>query len=167
MKKALMILMALMVIAAGAFAGDFHAGVNIKGVEYEGDAAVGVEVGYTGDYLGIYGIVGATDFNGLLGLSLTLPDSPFQVYGGAGVSVGSKTITTTDTYSITEDNHNWYWFVPYNDSETFEVTTTNEVDELTPFYEAGVGMDMGPVLTKVGWTNYNGNSVSFTMAVSF
>lgn len=192
MKKALMILMALTIVTVGAFAEDFHVGVNIKGTESPsyGDVSFGVEVGYTGDYVGVYGQVGVTDFNGLLGISLSMPEIPVQIYGGAGIAFRQQIVTITDTYNVidgehvgtgstTETSQDNKWYVPnhtheyqmfggYNDHGIQQMTNVSSfsTNEAVPFFEAGVGLDMGPMLWKVGWSNLNGNAVSVTMAAS-
>jgi len=177
MKNALIVLMVLTIVTVGAFAGDYHIGVNVKGVGagYDGDVSPAVEFGYTDDYLGMYAQVGVMQKQALVGLALTLPNVPVQIYGGAGVKAVAITEYTTYTVEgdiITEveviDDY-WNW-IPSSGSGygsfSDSILVSDHRTDIIPFFEAGIGFDMGPMLWKVGWSNLNGDAVDVTVALS-
>lgn len=180
--KKIFALIVLIGLVAGASFADTNIGVNLKGTQSD-YVATSFEMGYSGDIIGVYGQVGLNDVSALIGVTANLgKDSPFFAFFGAGAKVAQETVvytydsktktrvnfsTTTETLSLfggyrkTTDTFNYR----YDETIHSEVAFTNSV--AVPFMEAGLGMDMGPVYSKIGWTNYDGDNVTFSMGASF
>lgn len=167
--KKLMVLLVLVLVAVGAFA-DTNIGVNMRGagdgVYPEGVPPIGLEVGVTGDYAGIYGVFGLIDASALVGVTLSVPETPLFIFGG----VGMQLIKVTEVTSHTHDGYtqeSWLW-MDWNEPVVLEAGETSDSYLTTQLlYEAGAGIDMGPVYTKLGYFNDGDHGFSFSMGVSF
>lgn len=161
MKKFIMIL-AMLALVAGISFSDGNIGLNFKGSPTH-ETSIFLEGGYDAGYLGIYTQLGLSNLAGLVGFTVSTPEFPLGVFGGAGIRkadyVAKGTIETTYTYD---------YIGTYFD---YERTVQTDVDidywTLNMFYEAGLQLDMGPVYMKMGWTNFDGNSVTMSFGASF
>jgi hypothetical protein len=116
-------------------------------------------------------------------------DSPLFGYVGAGARTIQKTVKVVDrtssTYNyynkdvedVTDTYENWFYSTDdsYKNTEITRIDYTYEREasfsfvntEAKAFMEAGLGLDMGPMVWKMGWTNYEGNSLSLSILASF
>jgi len=157
------LLLSLASVSAFADDLDYKLGVNVKG----SDPQVAFEFGADGDYFGSYVQVGLTNVSGLGGMTLSTPNNPFFLFGGMGAKLGSKTIAFTDTDTDTDTDTIIIpgWNVT-DVSYSYSSVSSYGVDTITMFGEAGIGIDCGPAYVKAGWTNFDGDTVTFTMGFS-
>lgn len=166
MKKLMIVLCIalLMSFSIPAFAGDFNVGVNLKGATDDSGVQPSLEIGWQEDIFGVYGQVGMKDVSGLVGFSISHPKVPVFGFFGAGFKLVDVYYDASVDSTLTETWNMW----GHTNSHTYDLNQDYTYEGLgaMAFLEAGLGLDMGPVYTKIGYTNYNGNTVSFSMGAS-
>ena len=191
MKKALIVLMALLIIASGLSA-QSYVGINLKGSEgYE--PMVSLEAGYDTGIISPYLQIGLLQGSALVGANVKIGSSPVIAFIGAGVTLAEQVEVTE--YSVPVEStgevvtrvrtkiYYYNYKIPhvhgrgkgYGDVTTsgtadFTVTDTHLIP--LPSAEIGVGIDMSHLITKIGYS-YIGNGVinnhgfSVSMGYSF
>ena len=186
MKKVLIFVALVAIVSTGLFASDIAIGVNLKGFD-DFDPMVSVELGFGNDaVVSPYLQIGVAQASALAGAQIKLGNSPTFLFGGAGMTLAQKTVTTTVTSNVdgVVDNdatiyraYDWheYHIHEVEVDSTFEgsVTTTytDSYMVVLPMAEIGAGVDMGGLLSKIGYTyvgngETNNHGFTFSMALS-